>query len=47
MRWLKTMKQKPILWISVVIIALCAAVIVQAALPAISLNSPASFPVDI
>jgi hypothetical protein len=39
--------QKPVLWLVVLVVLLITAVTVYAVLPAISLNSPTSFPVDI
>lgn len=40
-------KQRPLLWLGVVVVMILTAAAVHAALPSISLNSPASFPVDI
>jgi hypothetical protein len=39
--------QRPVLWLVVLVVLLVTAVTVYAVLPAISLNSPTSFPVDI
>jgi hypothetical protein len=39
--------KKPVFWLGVVVVLLVTAVTVYAVLPAISLNSPTSFPVDI
>jgi len=39
--------QRPALWLVVLVVLLVTAVTVYAVLPAISLNSPTSFPVDI
>jgi len=43
----KIINKKPIFWFVVLMILLVAAVTVYAVMPAISLNSPTSFPVDI
>jgi hypothetical protein len=39
--------KRPVFWLGVVVVLLVTAVTVYAVLPAISLNSPTSFPVDI
>jgi hypothetical protein len=39
--------QRPVLWLVVLVVLLVTAATVYAVLPAISLNSPTSFPVDI
>jgi hypothetical protein len=39
--------KKPLFWLGVMVVLLVTAVTVYAVLPAISLNSPTSFPVDI
>jgi len=43
----KIINKKPMFWFVVVVILLVLAVTVYAVMPAISLNSPTSFPVDI
>jgi len=43
----RIVNKKPLLWLGVLIILLVTAAAVYAMLPAISLNSPTSFPVDI
>jgi len=43
----RVIKKKPMFWFVVLVILLVAAVTVYAVMPAISLNSPTSFPVDI
>ena len=44
---IRMLKNKPVLWLVLLITLLATAVTVYAELPAISLNSPTSFPVDI
>ncbi len=44
---IKTIKKKPVLWLVVLIVLFVTVATVYAVLPAISLNSPTSFPVDI
>jgi hypothetical protein len=39
--------KRPVLWLVILVILLVTAATVYAVLPAISLNSPTSFPVDI
>jgi flagellar basal body-associated protein FliL len=39
--------KKPLLWLVILVVLLVTAATVYAVLPAISLNSPTSFPVDI
>ena len=41
------LSKKPLLWLVVLVVLLITAATVYAVLPAISLNSPTSFPVDI
>ncbi|MGB3210551.1 MAG: hypothetical protein WBB19_07605 [Desulforhopalus sp.] len=41
------LNKKPLLWLVVLVVLFITAVTVYAVLPAISLNSPTSFPVDI
>ncbi len=43
----KRMSKNPLLWLVVLAVLMVTAVTVYAVLPAISLNSPTSFPVDI
>ena len=43
----KIVKDKPLLWLVLLVVLFATAVVVYAALPAISLDSPTSFPVDI
>lgn len=40
-------RKRPVLWLGILITLLVTAATVYAVLPAISLNSPTSFPVDI
>ena len=44
---IKRIYKRPMLWIGIIAVLILGAAVVQAALPSISLNSPASFPVDI
>lgn len=43
----KVLKNRPVLWLAVLVVLFATAATVYAVLPAISLNSPTSFPVDI
>jgi hypothetical protein len=43
----KLCRKRPLLWLGILIALLITAATVYAVLPAISLNSPTSFPVDI
>jgi len=43
----RVLTKKPVLWLAVLVVLFATAVTVYAVLPAISLNSPTSFPVDI
>ncbi len=44
---MEKINNRPALWLVVVVVLLATAATVYAVLPAISLNSPTSFPVDI
>jgi hypothetical protein len=44
---IRLFNKRPLLWLVVLVVFLVTAVTVYAMLPAISLNSPTSFPVDI
>jgi hypothetical protein len=44
---IRVFHKKPLFWLGVMVVLLVTAVTVYAVLPAISLNSPTSFPVDI
>lgn len=46
-RMTKIVKDRPLLWLVLLVVLFATAAAVYAALPAISLDSPTSFPVDI